>query len=117
MAREVQAALMPEQFRSTPAFEIAGTCVPCLELGGDYVDQFDLGDGRMALVVADVCGKGIAASLLAATLQGALATEIMQGRALGEVARVNCVHWSVRRRSASSSRWSRCSSRRARSRW
>lgn len=93
MAREVQAALMPEQFRSSPGFAIAGTCMPCHDLGGDYVDQFDLGDGREALVVADVCGKGIAASLLAATLQGALAAEILQGRPLGEaVARVNRVH-------------------------
>ncbi len=93
MAREVQAALMPEQFRSTPTYEIAGVCVPCHELGGDYVDQFELGDGRMAVVVADVCGKGIAASLLAATLQGALAAEILRGTSLGEaVARVNRVH-------------------------
>lgn len=93
MAREVQAALMPEQFRSTPAFAVAGTCVPCHDLGGDYVDQFDLGGGRVALVIADVCGKGIAASLLAATLQGALAAEIVHGRPLGEaVARVNRVH-------------------------
>jgi phosphoserine phosphatase RsbU/P len=93
MAREVQAALMPEQFRSIPGFDIAGTCLPCHDLGGDYVDQFDLGDGRMALVVADVCGKGIAASLLAATLQGALAAEIVQGHPLGTVvAHVNRVH-------------------------
>jgi sigma-B regulation protein RsbU (phosphoserine phosphatase) len=93
MAREVQAALMPEQFRSTPAFEVAGTCVPCHELGGDYVDQFDLGGGRQALVVADVAGKGIAASLLAATLQGAFAAEIARGEGLADaVARVNRVH-------------------------
>ncbi len=93
MAREVQAALMPEQFRSSGSFDIAGTCVPCHDLGGDYVDQFYLGDGREALVVADVCGKGIAASLLAATLQGALAAQIVEGRELGDVvARVNRVH-------------------------
>lgn len=93
MARQVQAALMPEQFRSTAAFEIAGTCVPCHELGGDYVDQFELDGGRVALVVADVAGKGVAASLLAATLQGALAAQMERGRSLGEVvASVNRVH-------------------------
>ena len=93
MAREVQSALMPEQWRSTERFDIAGTCVPCHELGGDYVDQFDLGSGRQALVVADVCGKGIAASLLAATLQGALCAEITEHEELGTaVARVNRVH-------------------------
>lgn len=93
MARDVQAALMPEQFVSTKTWAIAGTCVPCHTLGGDYVDQFDLGGGRQALVVADVAGKGVAASLLAATLQGALAAEIAEARPLGEtVTRVNRVH-------------------------
>jgi sigma-B regulation protein RsbU (phosphoserine phosphatase) len=92
-AREVQAALIPETFRSTPAFEIAGTCVPCNELGGDYVDQFELGDGRSLLVVADVCGKGIAASLLAATLQGALAAQVGTVQGLDQLAaRLNRVH-------------------------
>lgn len=93
MAGEVQAALMPEQFVSSSTFGIAGVCVPCHDLGGDYYDQFDLGNGRQALVVADVCGKGVSASLLAATLQGALAAEITEPRPLGEVvARVNRVH-------------------------
>ncbi|MFT4514144.1 MAG: sigma-B regulation protein RsbU (phosphoserine phosphatase) [Planctomycetota bacterium] len=93
LAGEVQAALMPEQFLSSPTFGIAGVCQPCHELGGDYYDQFDLGGGRQALVVADVCGKGISASLPAATLQGALAAEIAEPRPLGEVvARVNRVH-------------------------
>lgn len=92
-AREVQAALLPDEFESTRAFEVAGVCLPCNELGGDYVDQFDLGNGRQALVVADVCGKGIAASLLAAALQGALAAEIVGDRSLGEIVqRVNRVH-------------------------
>jgi serine phosphatase RsbU (regulator of sigma subunit) len=92
-AREVQEALLPEQFDSTEFFEVAGLCIPCHELGGDYVDQFELADGRQALVIADVCGKGIAASLLAATLQGALASEITRDRPLGEVVeRVNRVH-------------------------
>lgn len=92
-ARQVQAALMPEQFFTAPGYEIAGHCVPCLDLGGDYVDQFDLGGGRTALVVADICGKGIAASLLAAALQGALVGAIDSGRPIAEVvAHVNRVH-------------------------
>src|SRR5262249_61456513 len=93
MAREVQAALMPREFASTAAFEVAGFCEPCLDLGGDYVDQFDLGSGRTAVVVADVCGKGVDASLLAAALQGALVAEMSGDRPLGEiVARVNRGH-------------------------
>lgn len=92
MAREVQSALIPEEFRPARHFEVAGSCVPCNDLGGDYVDQFELRDGRTAFIVADVCGKGIAASLLAAALQGALAAEIDEARPLGEVVqRVNRV--------------------------
>lgn len=96
MARDVQAMLIPSEFTSSAAFAIAGLCVPCLELGGDYVDQFDLGGGRTVLVVADVCGKGIAASLLAASLQGALLAEIHNGRPLRELAaRLNRVHCTL----------------------
>ncbi len=64
-AREVQTALLPESYWSAPHFAVHGTCVPCLDLGGDYVGQFRLSDGRVAHVVADVCGKGIPASLFA----------------------------------------------------
>lgn len=75
-AREVQAALLPESYWSEPHFEVAGSCVPCLDLAGDFLEQFRLPDGRVGFVVADVCGKGVAAALLAATLQGALTAEI-----------------------------------------
>ncbi len=91
-AREVQTALLPESYWSAPHFAVHGTCVPCLDLGGDYVGQFRLSDGRVAHVVADVCGKGIPASLFAAALQGALAAKIRSERPLGEIVeRVNRV--------------------------
>ncbi len=91
-AREVQAALLPENYWSDPHFEIAGSCVPCLDLGGDYLDQFRLRDGRPAFVVADVCGKGLPAALLAAAVQGALASEMDSDHDLGTIiARVNRV--------------------------
>lgn len=75
MAREVQAALLPQSFWSDPHFEIAGCCLPCLQLGGDYMGQFRMPDGRCGFVIADVSGKGLPAALLAAALQGALSAE------------------------------------------
>jgi len=74
-AREVQASLLPSSYFTDTYFDVAGSCVPCLDLGGDYLDQFRLADGRVAFVVADVCGKGLPAALLAAAVQGALAAE------------------------------------------
>jgi adenylate cyclase len=43
MAREVQAALLPQQFWDDAHFEVSGRCVPSLRLGGDYLDQFRIG--------------------------------------------------------------------------
>ena len=91
-AREVQAALLPESYWTEPYFTVTGTCVPCLDLGGDYIDQFKLPSAATGYVVADVCGKGIAAALLAAALQGCLATEMAGERPLKDtVERVNRV--------------------------
>lgn len=84
-AKEVQAALMPDEYWSEPYFEIAGSLVPCLELGGDYLGQFRFPDGRVAFVVADVCGKGVQAALLAAALQGSMVTAIDAGGTLSEI--------------------------------
>ncbi len=84
--------MLPETYWSQPHFAVHGICVPCLELGGDYLGQFQLPQGHSAFVVADVCGKGIPAALLAAVLQGALAAEIRSERPLGEIVeRVNRV--------------------------
>ena len=85
MAREIQASLLPEEYWDTSYCEVSGSCVPCLDLGGDYADQFRLSDSRVGLVVADVCGKGMPAALLAAAVQGALAAEFDRDRPLSEI--------------------------------
>jgi serine phosphatase RsbU (regulator of sigma subunit) len=74
-AREIQAALIPQEFWGDDHFEASGCCVPCLHLGGDYLDQYRLPGGRCGFVIADVSGKGMPAALLAAALQGILAAE------------------------------------------
>ncbi|MHC4922141.1 MAG: PP2C family protein-serine/threonine phosphatase, partial [Planctomycetota bacterium] len=94
-ARAVQTALMPKNYWTEPHFEVSGSWVPCLDLGGDYLDQYRLSDGRAGFVVADVCGKGLPAALLAATLQGALAAEMANGHPLATV--VERVNWVISR--------------------
>lgn len=91
-ACEVQASLLPDSFWGTAYAEIAGSCTPCLDLGGDFAGQVRMGGDRMGFVVADVCGKGISAALLAAALKGAVTIELDADRPLGEiVSRVNAV--------------------------
>ncbi len=73
-ARSIQQALLPRTFQGFPHFQVTGANRPCQAVGGDYFDLMDLGVGRTAFVIADVCGKGLAAALLAAMLQGVLSS-------------------------------------------
>ena len=69
-AAEIQRALMPLALRKGIGFEVAATSRPCRAVGGDFVDYFDLSTGAFAFVLGDVAGKGPAAALLAAVVQG-----------------------------------------------
>jgi phosphoserine phosphatase RsbU/P len=72
IAREIQQALVPQGLQDYPCFSITGIHRPCYEVGGDYFDVCPLSDGRIALLIADVTGKGLGAALLTTMLQGAL---------------------------------------------
>ncbi len=63
-AQRIQQALFPGQPPAIPRFAIHGLCQPCQEVGGDWYDYIPLQDGRLAIVLADVSGKGMGAALL-----------------------------------------------------
>jgi serine phosphatase RsbU (regulator of sigma subunit) len=72
LSRQIQTEMLPRApFRSTIA-EIAGVSVPAREVGGDFFNYFGLPDGRLALLVGDVSGKGVSAALLMANAQATL---------------------------------------------
>lgn len=70
MAREIQRSLLPQEFRCFPWMDAAGESIPCFEIGGDYYDVIPLNGSECLFVIADVSGKGPAAALRAATVQG-----------------------------------------------
>jgi sigma-B regulation protein RsbU (phosphoserine phosphatase) len=72
IARVIQQALVPQGLQDYPHLALTGTHRPCHEVGGDYFDVFPLPDGRVAILIADVAGKGLGAALLTTMLQGAL---------------------------------------------
>ena len=64
LARTIQASALPKNFDfNNDAFELFATMDPAKEVGGDFYDFFFIDSYRMALVIADVSGKGIPASL------------------------------------------------------
>ncbi|MBI2922243.1 MAG: SpoIIE family protein phosphatase [Planctomycetes bacterium] len=63
-AREIQARLLPEKMPSPVGFEIAAQYLPAALVGGDYYDVLELPDRRVAMLVADVSGKGISSAMV-----------------------------------------------------
>jgi len=68
-ALEIQRGLLPREIPQLPGFSIAGAWQPARTVGGDYYDVFKLDELKIALVMADVSGKGIPAAILMANLQ------------------------------------------------
>lgn len=68
-ASDIQRGLLPEKAPEVPGLDLAGYNVPCRGVGGDYYDFIECADGRVALLVADVAGKGMPAALLMSNLQ------------------------------------------------
>ncbi len=66
MAKNIQAAQLPSTFPAFPDrkdFDIYASMTPAKEVGGDFYDFFLVDDDHLAMVIADVSGKGIPASL------------------------------------------------------
>ncbi len=86
VAREIQFGLLPFEPLDRDGVRIATAMRPANTVGGDYFDVIDLGEGRMAIAVGDVAGKGMPAALLMALLQGSLRTLLSAGFRCEELA-------------------------------
>ena len=70
VARNIQSKLLPDENPSTEQLEIDALFVPAFEVGGDYYDYFQIGEDKLAFVIADVSGKGVSASYIMAEVKG-----------------------------------------------
>jgi serine phosphatase RsbU (regulator of sigma subunit)/pSer/pThr/pTyr-binding forkhead associated (FHA) protein len=68
-AAEIQSQFLPACAPQVPGLELAGFNASCRTVGGDYYDFLTYPDGRVAVMVGDVCGKGMPAALLMMGLQ------------------------------------------------
>jgi serine phosphatase RsbU (regulator of sigma subunit) len=72
LSRLIQTEMLPRARLRLGAAEIKGVSIPAREVGGDFFNYFALPDGRLALLVGDVSGKGVSAALLMANVQATL---------------------------------------------
>lgn len=75
IARRVQARLFPQKLPPLQTLEYVGGCVQARQVGGDYYDFLDMGSGVVAIVLADISGKGMSGALLMANLQANLRSQ------------------------------------------
>ncbi len=72
LARSLQRRLLPPGERQGRGFLLAARNLAACYVAGDFYDYFRLSDGRLCVAVADVAGKGMAASLIMATVKAVL---------------------------------------------
>ncbi|MGA2442731.1 MAG: SpoIIE family protein phosphatase, partial [Tepidisphaeraceae bacterium] len=87
MAAQVQHRMIPHEPPAIPGVDLAAVYVPCYELGGDFYDLIELPYNNVGMVIADVSGKGVPASLTMAAVRAALRAQVDNVYYLYEVLR------------------------------
>ena len=85
VARRIQLSTLPQGDPQFPGLDVSGVSLPALEVGGDYYDYLELSNGRLAVVVGDVSGKGTSAALYMTQLKGILKTAAKFHRSLTDL--------------------------------
>src|SRR5208282_5052971 len=84
IAASIQQRLMQVKIPEVPFARLRGKNLSCKEIGGDFYDAVNTKEG-LAVVLADVSGKGVSAALLASTLQGMIYSHLSSGMPLLDV--------------------------------
>lgn len=85
IAREIQSGFLPQQLPAPGTLQLAAWFQPARQVGGDFYDAFEVRGGsrqRIAVVMADVCDKGVGAALFMALIRSlvrALTERIVDG--------------------------------------
>ena len=93
MAEQIQASQLPRlfpAFPNRPEFDVFASMTPAREVGGDFYDFFLVDDNHIALVMADVSGKGVPAALFMMVSRVLIKTSVQNGYSPSEaLSRVN----------------------------
>jgi len=72
VARHVQMSFLPKENPIIEGLDIASTCIPAFEVGGDYYDFIRLGEKKLGIIIGDVSGKGTQAAFYMTLTKGFL---------------------------------------------
>ena len=86
VAAKMQESILPTDFPDDPRYDLHAWMTPAREVGGDFYDFFKLENDRLAMVVADVSGKGVPAALFMM-----VSRTLMKGTAIGSSDPAKCM--------------------------
>ena len=87
IAREIQGILLPSSAPVVPGYELSGVNIPARQVSGDYFDYIRMDPSRVGVVIADVSGKGVPASLIMAMCRSVLRSEAINKTSASAVLR------------------------------
>jgi serine phosphatase RsbU (regulator of sigma subunit)/ketosteroid isomerase-like protein len=87
VARRIQQASLPKEVPKLEGWQFAPYYQPAREVGGDFYDFFELGEGRVGVVVGDATGKGVPAALVMASARSMLRAVAQASNSPGDVLR------------------------------
>jgi serine phosphatase RsbU (regulator of sigma subunit) len=64
IARDLQISMLPASCPQMEGFDLAALSTPAREVGGDFFDFIEIGDGKVGLIVGDVTGKSVSGALV-----------------------------------------------------
>lgn len=94
LARRIQRTFLPDHLPEIPGYDVSAINLPSEEVSGDYYDMIRITEDQWGIVIADVFGKGIPASLVMASFRASLLAEIRNNYSIGTImAKVNRLIW------------------------
>lgn len=84
-ARKIQESLLPKTLPRIDGLDIAGIMIPAMQVGGDYYDVIQVAPGKVFIIVGDVSGKGLSASLYMSKLQTMMRLYCRDGKTPKEI--------------------------------
>ncbi len=85
LARKIQQGLLPQCIPDMQGLDICGEMIPAMQVGGDYFDLIQVSDSKLFVIVGDVSGKGLSASLYMTKLQTMIKLSCMDDKSPKEI--------------------------------
>ncbi len=92
VAANIQMSILPDILPSTEGYDFGGRILPARQVGGDFYDVFDLGDGKFGILIGDVADKGVPSAIFMARAHALIIAEADAVTPPGEVLRMANEH-------------------------